>query len=107
LREGCENIPKFAAKLTMLYNEVPFLGRFAAAAKSGVEFSFPYDFDKKAIAVRLAGNGLTQVLTTCRPATGRRRTRHRHPARPRRRIPHSGRRCEPAAFCVIVRHAAG
>jgi hydroxypyruvate isomerase len=58
-------MPKFAANLTMLYNEVPFLDRFAAAAKSGfigVEFLFPYDFDKKAIAVRLADNGLTQVL---------------------------------------------
>ncbi|MBX6392495.1 MAG: hydroxypyruvate isomerase, partial [Burkholderiales bacterium] len=28
-------MPKFAANLTMLYNEVDFLDRFAAAAKDG------------------------------------------------------------------------
>ena len=38
-------MPKFAANLTMLFNEVPFLDRFEAAAKNGfkaVEFLFPY-----------------------------------------------------------------
>ena len=38
-------MPKFAANLTMLFNEVPFLDRFAAAADAGfnaVEFLFPY-----------------------------------------------------------------
>ncbi|HKT90911.1 MAG TPA: hydroxypyruvate isomerase, partial [Paraburkholderia sp.] len=37
-------MPKFAANLTMLFNEVPFLDRFAAAAQAGfdaVEFLFP------------------------------------------------------------------
>ena len=38
---------RFAANLSMMYNEHAFLDRFAAAAKdgfSGVEFLFPYDF---------------------------------------------------------------
>jgi hydroxypyruvate isomerase len=58
-------MPKFCANLTMLYNEVPFLDRFAAAAKDGfaaVEYLFPYDFDKKDLAARLREHGLTQVL---------------------------------------------
>ena len=39
-------MPKFAANLTMMFNEVPFPQRFAAAAEAGftaVEFLFPYD----------------------------------------------------------------
>ena len=58
-------MPKFAANLTMLYTEVDFLDRFAAAAKAGfkgVEYLFPYDFDKDVLAERLKANGLTQVL---------------------------------------------
>ena len=58
-------MPKFAANLTMLFNEVPFLDRFALAAKagfSGVEYLFPYDFDKRALREALDANGLVQVL---------------------------------------------
>lgn len=58
-------MPKFAANLTMLYNELPFLDRFKAARDdgfSGVEFLFPYDFDKADLARRLHDNGLTQAL---------------------------------------------
>ncbi|WP_188262145.1 hydroxypyruvate isomerase [Azospirillum tabaci] len=58
-------MPKFAANLTMLYNELPFLDRFAAAAKdgfTGVEYLFPYAFEKDALVERLAANRLTQVL---------------------------------------------
>lgn len=58
-------MPKFAANLTMMFNEVGFLDRFKAAANAGftgVEYLFPYDFDKKDLADRLAANGLTQVL---------------------------------------------
>ena len=58
-------MPKFAANLTMMFTELPFLDRFAAAAGAGfkaVEFLFPYDFDKKQIAELLTGNGLTLVL---------------------------------------------
>ena len=38
-------MPRFAANLTMLFNEVPFLDRFERAARAGfqaVEFLFPY-----------------------------------------------------------------
>ena len=58
-------MPRFAANLTMLYNELPFLDRFAAAAKSGfqaVEFLFPYDFAAEDIAQRLQDNSLQLVL---------------------------------------------
>ena len=58
-------MPKFNANLTMLFNEVPFLDRFQAAAGAGfkgVEFLFPYAFDKDAIAERLDQHGLVQVL---------------------------------------------
>ena len=58
-------MPKFAANLTMLFTEVPFLDRFALAAKAGfeaVEYLFPYDFDRQALRAALDGNGLTQVL---------------------------------------------
>ncbi|MBP2314728.1 hydroxypyruvate isomerase [Azospirillum soli] len=57
--------PKFAANLTMLYNEVSFLDRFAAAAKdgfTGVEYLFPYAFEKEALAERLERYRLVQVL---------------------------------------------
>jgi hydroxypyruvate isomerase len=58
-------MPRFAANLTMMFNEVPFLDRFEAAAASGftgVEYLFPYDFDAKALAAPLRRFGLTQVL---------------------------------------------
>nr|PZN06068.1 MAG: hydroxypyruvate isomerase [Pseudomonadota bacterium] len=58
-------MPKFAANLTMLYNEVDFLDRFAAAAKDGfkgVEYLFPYAYPKEQLAEKLKQHGLTQVL---------------------------------------------
>jgi len=58
-------MPKFAANLTMMFNEVAFLERFAAAAKAGfngVEYLFPYDFDKDELAERLNKHKLKQVL---------------------------------------------
>lgn len=58
-------MPQFAANLTMLYNELPFLDRFAAAARSGfqaVEFLFPYDFAAEEIAQRLKDHRLQLVL---------------------------------------------
>ena len=58
-------MPKFAANLTMLYTEVPFVERFAAAAASGfkgVEFLFPYEFEAADLARRLKAHGLVQVL---------------------------------------------
>ncbi|MGF6158824.1 hydroxypyruvate isomerase [Ensifer sp. KUDG1] len=56
---------KFAANLTMLFNEVPFLDRFALAAKAGfegVEYLFPYEFEKVSLRAELHRYGLTQVL---------------------------------------------
>jgi hydroxypyruvate isomerase len=58
-------VPKFAANLSMLFNEVGFLERFDAAAKAGfkgVEYLFPYDFKADEIVAKLKANGLTQVL---------------------------------------------
>jgi hydroxypyruvate isomerase len=58
-------MPKFAANLTMLYNEHAFLDRFAAAAEDGfkgVEYLFPYPFAKEELAERLQRHGLAQVL---------------------------------------------
>ena len=61
---------RFAANLSMLYNEHPFMDRFAAAAKDGfraVEFLFPYAYDAKELAQRLADHGLQQVLFNAPP----------------------------------------
>jgi hydroxypyruvate isomerase len=58
-------MPKFAANLTMLFNEVPFLDRFERAAQSGfdaVEFLFPYAWPAHEIKSRLDANGLQLVL---------------------------------------------
>ena len=56
---------KFAANLTMLFTEVPFLDRFAAAAGAGfrgVEFLFPYAFDGRRLADIVSAHGLQVVL---------------------------------------------
>jgi hydroxypyruvate isomerase len=58
-------MPKFAANLTMLFNEIDFMDRFEAAAKAGfrgVEYLFPYPYPKEALADALSRNGLIQVL---------------------------------------------
>jgi hydroxypyruvate isomerase len=58
-------MPKFAANLSMMYPELPFLDRFEAAAKDGfkgVEYLFPYAYEKTELAARLKANGLQQVL---------------------------------------------
>ncbi len=58
-------MPRFAANLSMLFTELPFLERFEAAAEAGfrgVEYLFPYAFPKEALAERLARHGLVQVL---------------------------------------------
>jgi hydroxypyruvate isomerase len=63
-------MPRFAANLSMLYPEVDFLDRFAAAAKDGfegIEFLFPYAFDAGEIRARLRDNGLQQVLFNIGP----------------------------------------
>ena len=57
-------MPKFAANLSMMFTEVPFLDRFAAAADAGfkaVEFLFPYDYSPEDVA-RRAGAACVQVI---------------------------------------------
>ncbi|GAA4026889.1 hydroxypyruvate isomerase [Actimicrobium antarcticum] len=56
---------KFSANLTMLFNEVPFMDRFGAAAHAGfrgVEFLFPYAFHADQIADKLNTYQLDLVL---------------------------------------------
>ncbi len=63
-------MPKFAANLTMMFNEVPFMERFAAAAQAGfagVEFLFPYDHAAEDIARELQENSLQNVLFNMPP----------------------------------------
>ena len=63
-------MPRFAANLSMLYNEHGFLDRFAAAAADGfqaVEYLFPYAFDAQELKQRLADHGLQQVLFNAPP----------------------------------------
>jgi len=58
-------MPRFAANLTMLFTELPFLDRFAAARAAGfaaVEYLFPYEYPMAEVATRLRANGLKQVL---------------------------------------------
>jgi hydroxypyruvate isomerase len=63
-------MPQFAANLTMMYSELPFLDRFEAAAKDGfkaVEFLFPYAYTPEELAARLKANNLQQVLFNAPP----------------------------------------
>ncbi len=60
-------MPRFAANLTMLFNELPFLDRFEAAAAAGfsaVEFLFPYEHAAEVIADKLKRHQLELVLHT-------------------------------------------
>ena len=72
LPSGPIPMPKFAANLSMMFNEVEFLDRFEAAAKAGfkgVELLFPYDYEPQEIAQRLKDNGLTQALFNLPPGS--------------------------------------
>ena len=63
-------MPRFAANLSMMYTELPFLDRFAAAARDGfdaVEYLFPYEHNATEIAERLKTHGLTQALFNLPP----------------------------------------
>ena len=63
-------MPLFAANLTLMFTEHPFLDRFAAAADAGfsaVEFLFPYDHQPEAIAARLARHDLKLALFNLPP----------------------------------------
>jgi hydroxypyruvate isomerase len=63
-------MPRFAANLSFLYPELPFLDRFEAAARDGflaVEYLFPYAWPAPVLAERLAACGLQQVLFNAPP----------------------------------------
>jgi hydroxypyruvate isomerase len=63
-------MPRFAANLSMMFNEAGFLDRFDRAARAGfkgVEFLFPYEHPAAEIRRRLDANGLTQVLFNMPP----------------------------------------
>nr|UHA80228.1 delta IS6 family transposase [Klebsiella pneumoniae] len=78
-------MPKFAANLSMLFTELPFLERFAAAARAGfeaVEFLFPYEYAAGEIRQRLQENQLQLVLFNTR---------------------HCCKVSDEAAFCLIQR----
>ncbi len=63
-------MPKFAANLSMLFTELPFIERFAAAAGAGfegIEFLFPYAFQADELARHLTENRQRQVLFNMPP----------------------------------------
>ncbi|NDF64150.1 MAG: hydroxypyruvate isomerase, partial [Betaproteobacteria bacterium] len=63
-------MPRFAANLSMMYNELPFPERFAAAAADGfeaVEYLFPYQWTPTQLAGWLRDAGLQQVLFNAPP----------------------------------------
>lgn len=63
-------MPRFAANLSFLYTEWPFLDRYRAAAEDGfaaVECLFPYDHPAEAVAQRLREHGLVQALFNLSP----------------------------------------
>jgi 2-dehydrotetronate isomerase len=63
-------MPKFAANLSMMFQEHAFLDRFAAAKAAGfeaVEFLFPYEFEAGHIAEKLQAADLAQVLFNLPP----------------------------------------
>ena len=59
-------MPKLAANISLLFPQLPFLGRFAAAAKAGfryVEYQFPYPFGAaQEIAEHARAAGVEVVL---------------------------------------------
>ena len=62
--EGDNRMPKFAANLSFLFQDLDFLDRFEAAKRTGfqaVEYLFPYDYPASDIAERLETLGLTQA----------------------------------------------
>ncbi|SEG79332.1 2-oxo-tetronate isomerase [Marinobacterium lutimaris] len=63
-------MPRFAANLSMLFTELPFLERFEAASGAGfdaVEYLFPYDYPADEIKQRLDAHNLEQVLFNAPP----------------------------------------
>lgn len=70
LLQTAATMPKFAANLSFLFNEVSFPERFARAAKAGfrgAEFMFPYEYPAEQVAGWLAEAGLEMVLFNLPP----------------------------------------
>ena len=67
---AANRMPRLSANLGFLFNEVPFLDRFGAAARAGfraVEFAFAYDVPPPEIAARLTEHALECVLINAPP----------------------------------------
>jgi hydroxypyruvate isomerase len=63
-------MPRFAANLSFLFQEEPFLDRFAAAAAQGfqaVEFMFPYEHSAAAVGAAVRDSGLEVALFNAPP----------------------------------------
>ncbi len=63
-------MPGFAANLTLLYTELPFMRRFEAAARDGfeaVELLFPYDWPAAELAAQLRSHGLELLFFNATP----------------------------------------
>ncbi len=63
-------MPRFSANLSYLFTEVPFLERFAEAAQAGfraVEFTFPYEWQARDVAERVAQHNLEVALFNAPP----------------------------------------
>jgi len=63
-------MPKFAANISMLFTELPFIERFEAASKNGfkyVEYLFPYEWDPHLLAAQLKQHQLQLVLFNLPP----------------------------------------
>lgn len=63
-------MPKFAANISMMFTELPFLARIEASALAGfeaIEFLFPYDHAAEAIAAQLHAYALKNVLFNMPP----------------------------------------
>jgi hydroxypyruvate isomerase len=63
-------MPRFAANLSTMFTDRPFLGRFAAARKAGfqaVECQFPYEEEATDLKAELAANDLQMLLINTPP----------------------------------------
>nr|WP_321249852.1 TIM barrel protein [uncultured Ruegeria sp.] len=63
-------MPRFAANISLLFAELPYLDRFEAAARAGfsaVEILFPYDLAARETSRALLENGLELLLINAPP----------------------------------------
>jgi hydroxypyruvate isomerase len=61
-------LPRFAANISLMFADLPFLDRFGAAADAGfraVEFMFPYEWEPAILAERASAHALETVLFNC------------------------------------------